>query len=304
MPPAAAARVQPACEDPLHRPHAAPSRGTPTVRHCDVTSRARGLLDACHPLPTLAVTTVVALLSAAVGRDAAGVALMALATLVGQVSVGWCNDAYDAPRDLAAGRAEKPTVRGDASPSVLWRLALGALVLTVPLSFAAAGLLGGAAHVVAVLSAWSYDLALKATVVSWLPYAVSFGLVPAFVVLGADPAQRPAAWISGAAALLGVAAHLANALPDLDSDDAVGAGGVVSRLGRRRTQWLALACLVAAVALLYPHAGAPAAVAVAVMVALAVGVVLVGVRGRGLFRLVMLVAVLAVVLLLLATRPG
>ena len=111
-----------------------------------MTSRLRGLVDACHPLPTLAVTTVVALLSAAAGRDAAGVALMALATLVGQVSVGWCNDAYDADRDRAAGRTEKPTVRGDVAPALLWRLAIAALVLTVPLSVVAAGVLGGAAQ--------------------------------------------------------------------------------------------------------------------------------------------------------------
>jgi 4-hydroxybenzoate polyprenyltransferase len=269
-----------------------------------VTSRLRGLVDACHPLPTLAVTSVVALLSSAAGRAPGGVVLMALATLVGQLSVGWCNDAYDAPRDRAAARTEKPTVRDDVTPWLLWRLALGALVLTVPLSYAAAGVLGGTAHVVAVLSAWAYDLALKTTVLSWLPYAVSFGLVPAFVTLGLTPAQQPATWLSGAAALLGVAAHLANALPDLESDEAVGAGGVVARLGRRGSGWLALVCLVAAVALLSPHLGAPAAVTTAGVVVVGAGAVLVGVRGRGLFRYVMLVAVVAVVALLFAARAS
>ena len=269
-----------------------------------MTSRLRGLVDACHPLPTLAVTTVVALLSAAAGRDAAGVALMALATLVGQVSVGWCNDAYDADRDRAAGRTGKPTVRGDVAPALLWRLAIGALVLTVPLSVVAAGVLGGAAHVVAVLSAWSYDLRLKTTVLSWAPYAVSFGLVPAYVTLGLTPAQRPAAWLTAAAALLGVAAHLANALPDLEGDEAVGAGGVVARLGRRASGWLALACLVLAVGLLAPNLGVPAVAAVVGVVLVAAGAVLVGVRGRGLFRYVMAVAVLAVLLLLVAARTS
>lgn len=267
-----------------------------------MTRRLRALVDACHPLPTLAVTTAVTLLSLAAGRDAAGAALMALATLVGQLSVGWCNDAYDADRDRAAGRTEKPTVRGDVGAPLLWRLAIAALVLTVPLSVLAAGPLGGSAHVVAVLSAWAYDLRLKTTVLSWLPYAVSFGLVPAYVTLGLTPATIPPLWLTAAAALLGVAAHLANALPDLESDESVGAGGVVARLGRRRAGWLALACLLAAVALLDPHLGGPPGAAFAVLLVVAVGAVLVGTTGRGLFRFVMAVAVLAVVLLLLATR--
>lgn len=274
------------------------------MRHCGVSRRLRALVDACHPLPTLAVTTVVALLSSAAGRDAAGVALMALATLVGQLSVGWCNDAYDADRDRAAGRTEKPVVRGDVAPRTLWTAATVALVLAVPLSVLAAGWRGGAAHVVAVLSAWAYDLRLKTTVLSWLPYAVSFGLVPAYVLLGVEPPAAPPAWLTAAAALLGVAAHLANALPDIESDTGVGAGGVVARLGAAWSARLALLALVGAVALLSPQLGGPGWLGAALVLGVAAGAVLVGVRGRGLFRYVMAVALLAVVLLLLAARTA
>lgn len=273
------------------------------MRHCGV-SRARALVDACHPLPTLAVTTVVALLSLAAGRDARGVALMALATLVGQLSVGWCNDAYDADRDRRAGRTEKPVVRGDVDARTLWVAALTALVAAVPLSFAAAGPVGGSAHVLAVLSAWSYDLRLKTTVLSWLPYAVSFGLVPAYVWFGLTPPTAPPAWTTAAAAALGVAAHLANALPDIESDTAVGAGGLTARLGRVRAARLSLLVLVLAVALLAPHLGLPPWAALGLVALVAAGAVLVGAGGRGLFRYVMAVAALAVVLLLVATRAS
>ncbi len=266
--------------------------------------RLRGLVDACHPLPTLAVTAVVALLSVAAGRDLGGAAAMALATLAGQLSVGWCNDAYDADRDRRAGRTEKPVVRGDVTAGLLWRAAVVALVLTVPLSVLAAGPWGGAAHIVAVLSAWAYDLRLKTTAISWLPYAVSFGLVPSFVFLGLEPPAAPPPWLTAAAALLGASAHLANALPDIESDTAVDAGGVVARIGQVRSGRLALVGLCLAVALLAVGTSLPAWAAAALLVVLVAGAVVVGVRGRGLFRFVMAVAVLAVVLLLVAARTA
>ncbi|MGW1667157.1 UbiA family prenyltransferase, partial [Streptomyces microflavus] len=63
-----------------------------------------GLLLACHPVPTVAVTALVTALAAAAGRDAEGCALVGAAVLSGQLSVGWCNDAVDAARDRAAAR--------------------------------------------------------------------------------------------------------------------------------------------------------------------------------------------------------
>jgi 4-hydroxybenzoate polyprenyltransferase len=274
------------------------------VRHCGVTSgRAlRGLVDACHPGPTAVVTLAVALLAAAAGRDRAGVALMAVATLTGQLSIGWCNDAYDAERDRAAGRLEKPTVRGDVTVPVLWRAAVLALALTVVTSYVAAGPAGGTAHVVAVASAWAYDLRLKTTALSWLPYVVSFGLVPAFVTYGLTPPSAPAWWLTLAAALLGAGAHLANAIPDVASDESVGAGGAVARIGVRRATWLTLACLVAALTLLVSHVGLVPWAGGLLVAAATAGAVAVGVRGRrrALFRYVMGLALPCVGLLVAA----
>jgi len=263
---------------------------------------ARGLLDACHPLPSLTVTAVVAALALAGGRSPSGVALVAAAVLAGQLSVGWCNDARDADRDRRAGRVGKPVVRGDVSEHLLGVLASVALAVSVVLSYAAAGPIGGTAHVVAVLSAWAYDLALKTTLLSPLPYAVSFGLVPAFVTYGLTPPSAPAPWLTAAAALLGVGAHLANAAPDVESDLGVGAGGLVARIGPRAASVAALVSVGAAVWLLLAHLGLgalPTATIAAGVVAASAAVLVRG-TGRALFRLVLVLALLAVGLLLAA----
>jgi 4-hydroxybenzoate polyprenyltransferase len=271
-----------------------------------MSTRLRAMVDACHPGPSATVTIVITALAAAAGRDGVGLALMAAASLTGQLSVGWCNDANDADRDRDAARTEKPTVRGDVTAGFLWRAAFVALGASVVLSFLAAGWIGGGAHVIAVLSAWTYNLVLKTTVFSAVPYAVSFGLVPVFVTYGLTPSAAPPAWLIGACALLGVSAHLANAIPDVDSDELVGAGGVVAAVGVRAAAVAALVSLVVAVGLLAANLDLAPAVAVGVVLVAALGAVVVAVRGqgrgRGLFRYVMVLAVVAVVLVLVSAR--
>jgi len=86
-----------------------------------------------------------------------------------------------------------------------------------------------------VLCGWAYNLGLKSTVLSWLPYAIAFGLLPAVATLSASPSRWPAAWALIAGALIGVAAHLANVLPDLREDVANGVRGLPHRLGAKAT---------------------------------------------------------------------
>lgn len=208
-----------------------------------------GLARGCHPGPTVAVTALVTALAAAAGQDAGGCLLVALAVLSGQLSIGWCNDAADAGRDAAAGRADKPAVDGTITPRALWVAAAVALVCCVPLSLAS-GVLAGSAHLLGVLAAWAYDLGLKATVLSWAPYAVGFGVLPGFVTLGLPGEPWPAWWATAAAALLGVGAHLANVLPDLADDLATGVRGWPQRLGAARLRALLPLPLLAATCLL------------------------------------------------------
>lgn len=208
-----------------------------------------GLAGACHPGPTVAVTVLVTAVTVASGRDAAGTALVAAAILTGQLSIGWCNDAADAARDAAAGRSGKPIVDGVVSAATVRRAAFVVLALCVPLSLAS-GWLAGGAHLLGVGAAWAYDLGLKATLLSWLPYMVGFGVLPAFVTLGLPGQPWPAWWVVLGAALLGLGAHLANVLPDIGDDLATGVRGWPQRLGAARVAALVPLPLLAATVLL------------------------------------------------------
>ncbi|WP_229334727.1 UbiA family prenyltransferase [Streptomyces flavotricini] len=191
-----------------------------------------GLLGSCHPVPAAAVTLLAAALAAAVGRGLPGAAVTVAAVAAGQLSVGWCNDRVDLRRDLATGRRDKPLVSGAVRPAAVTAAALTALLLCVPLSLAG-GRLAGCAHLCGVAAAWAYNLRLKSTAVSWLPYALAFGLLPAVVTLGLPGAPWPPWWLTAAAALLGAGAHFANVLPDIDDDLATGVSGLPHRIGSR-----------------------------------------------------------------------
>jgi 4-hydroxybenzoate polyprenyltransferase len=202
------------------------------ARTSDVKRGLKGLALASHPGPTVAVTTLVTVVAWSAGRSTAGCVLVAAAILTGHLSIGWSNDAIDAARDTSVARSEKPIVAGLVSRRTVW---IGALVMAaacIPLSLAN-GLLAGLAHLVGVAMAWAYNLGLKSTPISWLPYAVAFGLLPSFVTLGTPPAHAWAPWWATAAtALLGVGAHLANVVPDLADDLATGIRGGPQRIGR------------------------------------------------------------------------
>jgi 4-hydroxybenzoate polyprenyltransferase len=263
--------------------------------------RIRALVRASHPEPAAAVTVVAAALAASSGRDLRGVLAVATAVLAGQLSVGWDNDAVDADRDRRSARADKPVVTGAVGPGTLRRCAVGAFALCVPLSLLS-GVGPGLLHVAAVASAWLYNRPLKSTPLSVLPYLVSFGLLPAYVVRELGPW-----WLLAAGSLLGAGAHFANVLPDLEDDLATGVRGLPHRLGRTASVAAAAVLLLAASVCLAIGVGGNrvggiglVGVAVAVVV-LTVGVVL-GRRpgSRAPFRAVLTVAVVDVALLLVS----
>lgn len=205
-------------------------------------ARVRGLVAATHPAPAAVVTLFALALALRVAPTAGTAALVAAAVGAGQLSVGWSNDWLDAARDRRVGRTDKPAVTGAVTPAVLRTAAGVALGACVALSLAT-GLLPGLLHLAAVAGAWAYNAGLKATAWSWLPYAASFGLLPAFVLTAAGAVVPP--WVVTAAALLGVGAHVANVLPDLEDDRATGIRGMPHRLGRRGSSVLAPVTLAA-----------------------------------------------------------
>lgn len=262
-----------------------------------------GLVVASHAAPTAVVSLLSVVLLVGLGAPAGTVALAGTAVLAGQLSVGWSNDWLDAGRDTAVGRTDKPVVAGLVGSATLRGCALAAATLCAVLSWAT-GMPSGTAHVAAVASAWTYNLGMKRTVWSWLPYALSFGLLAEFLVLAARDTPAPG-WLVATGALLGTGAHVANVLPDLADDAATAVNGLPHRIGRRASAVLAPALLVAAalVAVLGgPDMGAAGLVAAGVSGLLAVGAGAVGAtRPRSRLPFVLSMAVAGVCVLLLAT---
>lgn len=201
------------------------------------------LARACHPIPALGVTLLVATLGAALGASPARLSVLTAAVLAGQLSVGWTNDLVDRDRDRAQHRVDKPLARGELDIHTV-RLAAGsALMACVPLSLAL-GVIPALAHFTAIGAALAYNAGLKSTAWSWAPYAVAFGLLPVVVWRAVPPYASPPAWAVLAAVLLAVGAHGANVLPDRASDLAVGQRPLPHRLPVATARFLTVAFFV------------------------------------------------------------
>ncbi|SDG56993.1 4-hydroxybenzoate polyprenyltransferase [Lentzea fradiae] len=271
--------------------------------------RVEALARSSHPLPAVAVTAVSTALAVTTGRSPGGLAAVAAAVFAGQLSVGWLNDLLDADKDASVGRTDKPVAVGAISQRVVAVATLVAAVAAVGFSLLS-GVDATLLHVVMLCSAWGYDLGVKATAWSVVPYAVSFGLLPAFVTLGGPGAHWPAAWLIVAAALLGSAAHFANVLPDLEDDAATGVRGLPHRLGRTASAGAAaVLAVLTAVVLAFGPPG-PVTIAGLVAVPLSVLLLVIGrVRGRkpgsrANFNALLAVAVVDVVLLVVNGGAG
>lgn len=258
---------------------------------------ARGLLGAAHLGPTVAVTVLAALLSGAQGLDRDTAVLVVAAVLAGQLSIGWSNDLIDVARDRAAGRDDKPLVTGDGGLRAV-RIACAAAVLATVVLSLAVGVVAGLVHLGCVACGWAYNLGLKSTVWSWLPYAVAFGGLTVFVALADGSALLPPWWWPVGAGLLGVGAHLVNVLPDVEDDLATGVRGLPHRLGPRHIAPAAAAVLALASVVVLAGASPPpsAAIAVGVVIVALVALVVAG-RGRAPFVAAVAIALVDAVLL-------
>jgi len=197
-----------------------------------------------HPAPAAAVI----LLSAVLGLillDRAGqpvddrLWLTVLAVAGSQVFTGATNDLADHGRDLAAGRFEKPLVAGELTPGAAVWIASAGLGTQVAASLwlGAGPLLLG---LVASAGAAAYNVALSRTPFSPVPYLVSFGILPLWIAagVGIDPWRVIVA--VPLAALLAVAAHLANLIRDFDVDAATGSRSLAQVVGRVAAMRLAV----------------------------------------------------------------
>ena len=266
------------------------------------STKAGALIRAAHIEPTIAVTTLASLLGVAAGLDARRLVLLAAAVFAGQLVIGWSNDLLDAGRDAAVGRRDKPLATGEVSARSA-SAALGvAAIAAVGLS-AALGWRSALVNLVLVVgSGIAYNLGLKATVWSWLPYVVAFGSLPALASLAAAPPEPPKVWVCAASAALGAAAHFLNTLPDLADDAATGIRGLPHRIGGPRSQGVATVLLMGATLLIVlgPPGPAPAVAWAALLLAAALAVGAFTGHGKTPFRCGVAIAILNVTLLALS----
>jgi 4-hydroxybenzoate polyprenyltransferase len=199
-----------------------------------------GFFRLVHPFPSLLVTAVTVGLVPMASHDASLGTYFALGfgMLLFQFSIGAANDAADAPADTAAGRA-KPIPSGLVSPlqarlaAALFAGAGLAVTMglgTVPWLVGLAGLSCGLA----------YDLVLKGTVLSWLPWCIAFPLIPAWVWSATGEWEPLLWWVLPCGFLLGLAAYLANQAPDIEGDRASGVEGLAQGLGTVAARRLAV----------------------------------------------------------------
>jgi 4-hydroxybenzoate polyprenyltransferase len=156
---------------------------------------------------------------------------IAAAILAGQCVVGWTNDVVDHPLDSAAGRSKKPLVSGKITVAQLKPAIFTALFLALLLSLISPlGLKGTLVHALGLLSATMYNAKLKKTLLSVLPYIISFGSLPWAIYLSAG--KHPPLWLVLGFIFISSAFPFLNVLKDLDTDIAQGVLGLPQRVGR------------------------------------------------------------------------
>lgn len=246
-----------------------------------------------HPFPSaiVAVTTLVLGLFAERGDAFAAPLLLAIAMLFYQFSIGAANDVVDR-RDDAFAKPWKPIPAGRVPASAAIALAVACLAAGALLSVSfgwVAWLIGLGGVSLGLL----YDVWLKRTVLSWLPFALAFPTVPLWVYVSFDEWDALLLTVLPLGFVLGIAIHLANQAPDVEAGD----DGLPGAFGERNSRLVAVA-LFASTGLATAGLIASRSLAFALLAAaLAVVVAAVGMRAHcwfgvdGLFRLLAFAAV-------------
>ncbi len=194
------------------------------------------LLTAAHPRLGMATAAGLGLAATLSGRPAREVGMVLLTALVGQCVLGWGNDLVDRRRDAAEGRDDKPVARELLAPGDLGFALTCALLLVVPLAMSH-GLWAGTSYLAALAVALLGLVVLRGGWLSWLPWAVSYALYPAFLAYGGwagDGRETPPELaITALAAVLGVCVHVMTALPGLVGDHEAGRRHLPLRIALR-----------------------------------------------------------------------
>ncbi len=203
-----------------------------------------------HPFPTLLNVGVAAALAVVAVLGLPNISVLARmlgVMLCAQCAIGVANDYFD--RDLdAASKPWKPIVAGLVPVRASAALAVGFAAAAAALA-ATLGLGGFLVAMLGMSCGLAYDARLKRTLLSAIPFMVAIPTLPIWVWLTLGVWRPVLWWLLPLGALLGLAVHLANTLPDLDDDVAHGIAGLSHRLGAGRSMLLAWTSFAAALAL-------------------------------------------------------
>jgi 4-hydroxybenzoate polyprenyltransferase len=197
-----------------------------------------------HPIPSL-VTTLVAVGFGLVFRMSPTTPrlwILGLVMLMAQFSISAANEWADRQRDRAAGRW-RPVSLGMIGPTAALAIAVACGLIAVALALALSPL-AAALAALGIGIGWVYDLAAKPTPFSVLPFALAFPLLPVWagVAAGYFPRSVPAVFLAGAP--VAAAIHLADAIPDAESDAAAGSRTLAVAIGVDRARMVAAGALV------------------------------------------------------------
>jgi 4-hydroxybenzoate polyprenyltransferase len=216
--------------------------------HNSLLARGFVFLRAAHFGPTVMVTTITFLL--ALSQFSPIDALrVAVAIFAGQLVVGWSNDFVDAPLDITAQRTTKPIVGKEINIDLLRKSIVFALFAALLLSLISPlGLIGTLIHFLGLLSATLYNFKLKSTILSPLPFIVSFGALPWAIYLPTE--NKPPLWLFIDFMLISVAFHFFNVLKDFQWDINQGILGLPQRLGRKTSLVISISLVISAILVL------------------------------------------------------
>ena len=192
------------------------------------------LLKATHIGPTMAVTVISLLLASSLWWEGPAL-VIAFGVFLGQLLVGFTNDLYDYQDDLKHKRTDKPLVSGKITTSQL----KSAIKIVTPLAilvnlFGPLGIKGGLIYLLGIGLGVSYNFYFKFTLLSPLPYALAFAALVAAIVVATD--RTPPLWLLISAACLGVAAHFANVIKDINEDLKSEIIGLPQKLGKKASR--------------------------------------------------------------------
>jgi 4-hydroxybenzoate polyprenyltransferase len=108
------------------------------------------------------------------------------------------------------------------------------------------GVSGTAIHFIGLLSATAYNFKLKLTLLSVVPYIVSFGALPWAIYVAAG--NTPPTWIVLGFILFASAFHFLNVIKDLEADIDQKVMGLPQVLGRKKS--IAMAALLGALGII------------------------------------------------------